>query len=71
MTRDGSSGAWWKGLRRRWPWLVLVLTVLPSIARAGDIGEAVRYAQPIMKHEDLTKGLEDFIEEEQAGVRDV
>ena len=36
---------------------------LPASAYAGDIGEALEFAQPVMTEENITQGLEQFIEE--------
>lgn len=44
-------------------WLLPALLV-PAVAFAGDIGDALRFAQPLMTEENIVDGLERFIEEE-------
>jgi soluble lytic murein transglycosylase-like protein len=46
---------------RSWLGLLLALVVVPRSARAGDIGDAVRFAQEVMGDEAI-EGLEEYIE---------
>lgn len=50
---------------RRLPlrWVAWGLLLVPLPAFAGDIGEALEFAQPLMTEENITDGLEQFIEE--------
>jgi hypothetical protein len=57
-------------MRQPWPRLVLLggvllgtVILLPGLAKAGDIGDAVRFAQEVMGDEAI-EGLEEYIEKD-------
>jgi soluble lytic murein transglycosylase-like protein len=43
--------------------IALALVIAPAVARAGDIGDALRFASPMMSEEDITQNLEQFIDD--------